>query len=96
MELFVIRLLERGASVFTAGYDRNTPLHLAAMKGFSSIGRKLIEEGALVYAQNNDRDTALEISVHNENNDFSVLMVKTMEPGRYVSTGTYQTLTTLV
>ena len=87
MELFVIRLLERGASVFTAGYDRNTPLHLAAMKGFASIGRKFIEEGALAYAQNNDRDTALDISVRNEHNDFSMLLIRSMEPGRYASKG---------
>lgn len=86
MELFVIRLLERGASVVTAGYDRNTPLHLAAMKGYTTIGKKLIGNGALIYARNKDQNTPLEISIHNENNEFSVMMVKSMEPARYIFT----------
>ena len=84
MELFIIRLLERGAKVITAGYDRNTPLHLAAMKGYANVGRRFIQQGALVYAKNKDGLTPLEVSVAKRYNDFSVMMIKGMEPGRYL------------
>ncbi len=83
MELFVIRLFERNATVFTAGYDRNTPLHLAALKGFTNVGKKFIQEGAFIHAKNADGKTPLEVSISHEHNDFSVMLIKTMQPGRY-------------
>ena len=81
-ELFVIRLLQRGASVSTAGRSGNTPLHLAATKGFTNVARKLLERGAIVMAKNNESKTSLELAVEFEHNDFAVLMVKSMEPSR--------------
>ena len=83
-EVFVIRLLQRNASVATAGSDRNTPLHFAAIKGFTNVGRKLLEHGAYVAAENKDGDNPLALAVRNEHCDFAVLMVKNMEAARYV------------
>lgn len=84
MELFVIRLLERNATVFTAGYDRNTPLHLVALKGFANIGKKFIRKDAFVNAKNSDGMTPLEVSIVHQHNDFSVMIIKAMQPERYV------------
>lgn len=85
MELFVIRLLKRGASVWTqTGSDKNTPLHLAAEKGFANIGRKFIQEKASVYVTNAKDLTPLEIAVSNKHNDFSMMIIKAMEPKRYI------------
>lgn len=68
--------------MFTAGYDRNTPLHLAALKGFANIGKKFIHEGAFVHAKNADGMTPLELSIACKHNEFSVMMIKAMQPGR--------------
>ena len=81
--MFVIRLLQRDASVTTAGPDWNTPLHLAAIKGFMNVGTKLVESGAYVAAENKNGENALMLAVLNEHCDFAVLMVKHMEPSRY-------------
>ena len=79
----MIRLFERGATVFTAGYDRNTPLHLAALKGFTTIGKKFIHSGAFIHAKNRNGQTPLEISIANSHSEFSVMMIKAMQPRRY-------------
>lgn len=82
--MFVIRLLQRNATVATAGPDRNTPLHLAALKGFTNVGKKLVESGAFVATENRDGHNPLVLAVQNEHCDFAVLMVKNMESARYV------------
>ena len=68
----------------TAGPDRNTPLHLAAMKVFTNVGKKLVESGAYVAAENKDEHKPLYLAVKNQHCDFAVLMVKNMEPTRFV------------
>ena len=83
-EVFVIRLLQRNAKVATAGADRNTPLHLAAMKGFTNVAKKLIDNGAYVAAENKAGHNPLYLAVENNHCDFAVLMVHNMEPTRYM------------
>ena len=61
----------------------NTPLHLAAIKGFTNVGRKLIESGAYIAAENKNGKSPLVLAVENEHCDFAVLMVKNMEAVRY-------------
>ena len=82
--MFVIRLLQRNAKVATAGADRNSPLHLAAMKGFTNVAKKLIDNGAYVAAENKDGHNPLYLAVENNHCDFAVLMVHNMEPARYM------------
>ena len=91
-EVFIIRLLQRDASVTTAGPDRNTPLHLAAIKGFVNVGRKLIESGAFVAAENKDRESPLSLAVLNEHCEFAVLMVRNMEAARYTCMHIYKAI----
>ncbi len=81
-ELFVIRLLERGASVTSSGRDGNTALHLSAIKGSTNVARKLLQKGALVMARNREGKTPLEVSVRGEHDEFARVMVKSMEPAR--------------
>ena len=66
----------------TAGKNRNTPLHLAAIKGFTNVGNKLLEHGAIVMYRNADNKTPLELAVLNRHSDFAVLMIHRMEPIR--------------
>ena len=80
----MIRLLQRNARVATAGADRNTPLHLAAMKGFTNVARKLIDNGAYVAAENKEGHNPLYLAVQRDHCDFAVLMVNNMEPVRYM------------
>lgn len=82
MELFVIRLLERKACVDTAFNDMNTPLHLAAKRGFTSIGKLLLEAGAPLYSNNTEKKTPLEICIQGKHNEFSALLIRSMEPKR--------------
>ena len=67
----------------TSGRGRNTPLHLAAIKGFTNVGRKLLKKEALVMARNGEGKTPLELAVENKHNEYARLMVKSMEPERY-------------
>ena len=75
--------MQREARVTTAGPDRNTPLHLAAIKGFTNVGVKLVESGAFVAAENKDGYNALALAVMNDHCDFAILMVKNMDGARY-------------
>ena len=68
----------------TVGPDRNTPLHLAAIKGFTNVGKKLIESGAYVAAENKHGHNPLYLAVKNQHCDFAVLVVKHMEAVRFV------------
>ena len=82
--MFLIRLLDRNAKVVTcrAGSDQNTPLHLAAIKGFTSVGKTLIEKGAYVAVDNSDHKNPLALAVEHNHCDFAVLMIKSMEAKR--------------
>lgn len=79
---FVDRLLKRGANVGSVGLGGNTPLHLAAFRGFHNIAKKLLDEGAVVDALNDDHKTALEIAASNSHCEFTVLMINHMSPAR--------------
>ena len=79
-----MRLLRRGAIVTTAGPDGNTPLHLAAERGFVNVGKILLGDGAIIMARNNVNKTSLHLAIENHHSDFAVLMVKSMEPSRSV------------
>ena len=81
-EQFVIRLLQRGAIVTIAGPDGNTPLHLAAVRGFVNVGRSLLDHDAKTMAKNNEMQIPLQVAIKNNHNDFAVLMTKSMEPSR--------------
>ena len=82
--MFVTRLLKRNAKVFKPGAaDGNAPLHLAAMKGFTNIAKKLIGNGAYVAARNREGQTPLYLAIKGNHCDFAVLMVHNMEPARY-------------
>ena len=78
----MIRLLKRGAIVTTAGPDGNTPLHLAAERGFVNVGKILLGDGAIIMARNIENETSLHLAIENHHSDFAVLMVKSMEPSR--------------
>ena len=78
----MIRLLQRGAIVTTAGPDGNTPLHLAAERGFVNVGKILLGYGAIIMARNSMNKTSLHVAIENHHSDFAVLMVKSMEPSR--------------
>ena len=85
--MFVTRLLKRNAKVFKPGAaDGNTPLHLAAMKGFTNVAKKLISNDAYVAARNNDGHNPLYLAIKGNHCDFAVLMVHNMEPKRYTCT----------
>ena len=81
-EQFVIRLLQRGAIVTIAGPDGNTPLHLAAVRGFVNVGRSLLDHDAKTMAKNNEKQIPLQVAIKNNHSDFAVLMTKSMEPSR--------------
>ena len=81
----MIRLLHRGAIVIIAGPDGNTPLHLAAVRGFVNVGRCLLDHDARTMAKNNEKQTPLHLAVMNSHNEFAVLMVKRMEYTRWRS-----------
>lgn len=68
----------------TAGRDKNTPLHLAAIKGFTNVGRKLIENGAYVAAENKNGLNPLALAIQYEHCEFALLMVTNMEAARSV------------
>ena len=77
------RLLKRGAKVTAADRDTwNTPLHLAAIKGFTCVAKLLIENEARVMVRNKDSRTPLELAVLEEHCEFATLMVKSMQPAR--------------
>ena len=78
----MIRLLQRGAIVTTAGPGGNTPLHLAAERGFVNVGKILLGYGAIIMAKNNKQQIPLQVAVKNSHSDFAVLMVKSTEPSR--------------
>ncbi len=77
------RLLKRNANVDKPGADRNAPLHLAAMKGFTNVAKKLVGNGAYVAARNRDGHNPLYLAIKEDHCDIAVLMVHNMDPARY-------------
>lgn len=56
-------MLDRGANTSTADDDRNTPLHYAAEKGWTSIVEKLIKHRSRLLAKNKDSLIPLEVAI---------------------------------
>jgi len=90
---YVIEFLHRGAAASTVGEDGNTPLHLAATRGFTDVAKALLSHDADVEACNDEDCTPLELAIHHglqdfskseDHSDFAVLMVKKMQPHKYV------------
>ena len=83
-DIFVTKLLDRGADVKVSRRDGTTPLHLAAMKGFVTIGKKLIEHQAPVTAVTREGKTPLHLALEKTHGPFATLMVKNTDPAMYV------------
>ena len=66
----------------TAGPDGNTPLHLAALRGFVNVGKCLLDHDAKTMAKNNEKRIPLQLAIMNSHSDFAVLMIKSMEYAR--------------
>lgn len=60
---YVSALLVEGASPSTTDERRNTPLHLAAKRGFIQCAKELINRGADANKENDDLETPLEVSL---------------------------------
>lgn len=82
-ELFVIRLLHRGAKTVISDEKHNTSLHYAAEKGWTSIAKKLIEHNSVPVVANKEGLMPLELAIHNNHNKCASFLVKSMEPIRY-------------
>ena len=54
-----------GAPTEVMDKDGNTPLHLAALGGHSSIVKLLLGNGALIEARNKDSNTAQQLAAQN-------------------------------
>ena len=81
-ELFVTRLLYRGANTSAADRQLNTSLHHAARKGWTSIVKKLLEHHSLPLATNKQGLIPLELAILSDHNDCATFLVKSMEPER--------------
>ena len=89
----MIEFLHRGAAANTVDENGNTPLHLAATRGFTNVAKALLSHDADVEACNDHDYTPLELAIQhglqdyskNEDySDFAILMVKKMQPHKYV------------
>ena len=77
----------------TTDDEGNTPLHLAAVRGYCEVAQKLLRWGANPHAENKQHKTPLEIAIHHalegfqENvsdyNNFATLMIREMDASRY-------------
>jgi len=90
---YVIEFLHRGAAANTVDENGNTPLHLAATRGFTDVAKALLSHDADVEACNDQDYTPLELAIQhglqdyskNEDySDFAILMIKKMQPHKYV------------
>ena len=77
-------LLQRTVSMFASDSSRNTALHLAAMKGFKNIVKQLLDYNAPLLACNMEGKTPLELAIEMKHNEVAVVIIKKMEPGRFV------------
>ena len=85
VELFVKRLLERGANTSAADRNLNTSLHYAAKKGWTSIAKTLMEHQSLPVVINRQGLMPLELAIQNDHNECATFLVKSMEPEKYIS-----------
>lgn len=69
-------LVENGADVNRGDNEGWTPLHATASCGFLSIAKYLIEHGADVAAVNNDGQLAIDVTDHNNMEDFLKAVIK--------------------
>ncbi len=88
-------LIQKGAKVTTIDEEGNTPLHLAARRGFPDVAKELLRWGADPHIENMKDKTPLEIAIlqaltreestqdfiHNFN-ALAVLMCKEMHPAK--------------
>ncbi|XP_065884791.1 transient receptor potential cation channel subfamily A member 1-like isoform X2 [Dysidea avara] len=81
-ELFVSRLLDRGANTSAADQNLNTSLHHTARKGWTSITKKLLEHQSLPLATNRQGSIPLELAVINDHDECATFLVKSIEPER--------------
>ena len=90
---YVIEFLHRGAAANTVDENGNTPLHLAATRGFTDVAKALLSHDADVEACNDQDYTPLELAIQHglqdyskdeDHSDFAILMVKKMQPHKYV------------
>ena len=90
----MIEFLHRGAAANTVDENGNTPLHLAATRGFTDVAKALLSHDADVEACNDHDYTPLELAIQHglqdfskseDHSDFAILMVKKMQPHKYVS-----------
>ena len=88
-------LLRGGAAANTLGGSGNTPLHLAATRGFTDVAKALLSYEANMDVCNDEGYTPLELAIQHglreyskgeDYSDFAVLMIKKMQPHRYERT----------
>lgn len=77
-------LLERGADTIM-DENKNTPLHFAAEKGWTSVAKRLMQHRNMAGAINREGQIPLELAILNEHNECATFLVKSMEPARYVT-----------
>ena len=76
------RLLERNADPTTKDKQRNTALHYAAIKGWTSIAKKLLKHHNVLIVTK-DALTPLELAIYNNHNECATFLVRSMDPMRY-------------
>ncbi|XP_064402133.1 uncharacterized protein LOC135347927 [Halichondria panicea] len=96
--LYVTELIQKGAKVMATDEDGDTPLHLAARRGFPDVAKELLRWGADPHTENNDEKVPLEIAIVqalgvqstmqnsidsvDDYNAFAVLMCREMKPAK--------------
>ncbi len=56
-------LIQKGAKVMATDENGDTPLHLAARRGFPVVAGELLRWGADPHTENNDKKVPLEIAI---------------------------------
>ena len=80
--LFVAKLLQRGAVADSTDEQQNTPLHYAAINGWTTIAKKLMSHQGKATISNNDGLIPLELAIHYGHNECATFLVNCMEPAR--------------
>eukprot|EP00731_Ephydatia_muelleri_P001088 Em0001g1088a len=82
IETLVKHLLQRTVNMLAIDPSRNTPLHLAAKRGFENVVKQLLEHDSPLLACNSEGKTPLELAIEMQHNEVAVVIIKRMEPGR--------------
>lgn len=69
-------LIEKGANVDKANVNKNTPIIIAAMRGFTNTVRVLLDLKVELETKNNDGDTALHAAIKNGRDEIALLLIK--------------------